>query len=85
MYRFALALALIVAAARPVTESPTKEPTPTPVFQCPPEDVCPPADCSTKPEKPVCCPSSPGRRSRRLNFYPSTGCCGMPGVDDYCD
>ena len=95
MYRFALALALIVAAAWPAAAGLpiTEEPTPAPVrgqFECPPEEVCPLGDPSGCPvEKPLCCPVPPGRRRRRLNFYPSevpsTGCCGMPGVDDYCD
>ena len=57
----------------------TEEPTPAPVrgqFECPPEDVCPLGDASGCPEdKPLCCPVPPARRRRRLNFYPSTGCC----------
>ena len=92
MYRFALALALIVAAARPAAaKSPiTDAPTPAPVrgqFECPPEEVCPlgdPSDCPV--EKPLCCPVPPGRRRRRLNFYQSEptgpGCC-MADCDDF--
>ena len=80
MYRFALALALIVAAARPAAAVPITEP-PTPAAII---DVCPPAlecivgddsTCAPFFDTPKCCPVGSGRR-RRLNFGKSTvGCC----------
>ena len=70
MYRFALALALIVAAARPAAAL-------TPA--CPDEFQCIVGDDSTCPfeEAPKCCTLATGRR-RRLNFgnsEPTVGCC----------
>ena len=70
MYRFALALALIVAAARPAAALSEL---------CPDELQCIVGDDSTCPfeEAPNCCPPPTGRR-RRLNFgksEPTVGCC----------
>ena len=70
MYRFALALALIVAAARPAAAL-------TPA--CFDDDLCILGEASTcpRPDRPKCCPLPPGRR-RRLNFgksEPTVGCC----------
>ena len=72
MYRFALALALIVAAAQPAAAL-------TPA--CPDILWCPLGDASTcPPDKTNCCPLPTGRR-RRLNFgksdpgEPGLGCC----------
>ena len=70
MYRFALALALIVAAARPAAALSEL---------CTSEDLCVLGDASTcpAPDRPNCCPFPTGRR-RRLNFgksEPEMGCC----------
>ena len=69
MYRFALALALIVAAARPAAA----------LSECPDDLQCIVGDDSTCPfeEAPKCCPLGPTGR-RRLNFgksEPTVGCC----------
>ena len=70
MYRFALALALIVAAARPAAAL-------TPA--CPDEFQCIVGDDSICHEfAPKCCPFPPTGRRRRLNFgksEPTVGCC----------
>ena len=84
MYRFALALALIVAAARPAAAVPITEP-PTPAAII---DVCPPelsgcivgddSTCAIYEDTPKCCPVLPTGRRRRLNFgksEPTVGCC----------
>ena len=67
MYRFALALALIVAAARPAAA----------LTECPDEFQCVVGDDSTCPLDLKCCQFPTGRR-RRLNFgksEPTVGCC----------
>ena len=69
MYRFALALALIVAAARNAAA----------LSECPDDLQCIVGDDSTCPfeEAPKCCALPTGRR-RRLNFgksEPTVGCC----------
>ena len=71
MYRFALALALIVAAARPAAAL-------TPA--CPLDFECIVGEDSTCPfeEYPKCCSLPTGRRRRRLNFgksEPTVGWC----------
>ena len=69
MYRFALALALIVAAARPAAA----------LSECPIDLECIVGDDSTCHEfAPKCCPFPPTGRRRRLNFgksEPIVGCC----------
>ena len=71
MYRFALALALIVAAARPAAA----------LSECPIDLECIVGDDSTCAFEDTpdlkCCPLPTGRR-RRLNFgksEPTVGCC----------
>jgi len=58
----------------PITEPPTPQ---KDEFPCDgPGLECPVGDASGCPDDlPACCPTSSGRRRRRLNFYPSTGCC----------